>query len=165
MSFPTPTTISGGCLCGGVRYQVDFAADHDWKKAPLTCQCTQCRKNCGALIYHLHSVKESEIKWLSKATYAEYESSPGYYRAFCKDCGSSLCWGERKGGTNIDLAVGTVDEKFLVGEKRDSEDRGVGGFGLALANPGGQHHHLRNEIQGVTEKMSLGGCERHDGEE
>ena len=29
--IPIPKTISGGCLCGGVRYKIDFAVDHDWK--------------------------------------------------------------------------------------------------------------------------------------
>lgn len=26
-----PKTVTGGCLCGGVRYRIDFAPDHDWK--------------------------------------------------------------------------------------------------------------------------------------
>lgn len=28
----TPKAVTGGCLCGGVRFQVDFAPDHDWQK-------------------------------------------------------------------------------------------------------------------------------------
>ena len=33
-----PKSITGGCLCGGIRYQIDFAVDHDWKSGvgPLT---------------------------------------------------------------------------------------------------------------------------------
>lgn len=25
-----PTMVSGGCLCGSVRYTITFPADHDW---------------------------------------------------------------------------------------------------------------------------------------
>jgi hypothetical protein len=28
-----PEIATGGCLCGGVRYRIDFATDHDWKRA------------------------------------------------------------------------------------------------------------------------------------
>jgi len=31
--FLKPKSITGGCLCGGVRYQVDFPPDHDFRKA------------------------------------------------------------------------------------------------------------------------------------
>ena len=52
--------------------------------------------------------------------------------------------------TGIELAVGTIDEEFLVGE-RDGEDKPLGAFGLALVNPEGEHYYLRNEIKGVTD--------------
>lgn len=32
-SFPKPTTITGGCLCGSIRYQVDFPEDHNFLKS------------------------------------------------------------------------------------------------------------------------------------
>ncbi|KAJ7802851.1 Mss4-like protein, partial [Mycena olivaceomarginata] len=113
--------ITGGCNCEGVRYRVDFSPNHDWERGPLTCQCTQCRKMCGGLIYNLHIIQNSEITWLSKATYAEYNSSAQNFRAFCKNCGSSI---------GIELAVGTIDEEFLVGA-RDREDKPLGAYGVA----------------------------------
>lgn len=33
MAIPTtPKTITGGCLCGGVRYEINFSLEHDWKR-------------------------------------------------------------------------------------------------------------------------------------
>ncbi|KAJ6531249.1 Mss4-like protein [Mycena capillaripes] len=148
-----PKTATGGCLCGGVRYQIDFAPDHDWKQAPHTCQCTQCRKMSGTLVVNFHTVKTTEITWLSKSTYAEYNSSAHFVRPFCKNCGSSLGWMDRSIGDEIELTAGTFDEEFLLGD-RDEEDRPLGAYGVALANPEGDHFYLRNEIRGVTDADS-----------
>ena len=169
-----PTTIEGGCLCGGVRYKVDFAADHDWKKAvrpllhqhlifitnnprkPSTCQCTQCRKNSGALVYYLHAVQASELTWLSKSTLGEYQSSAGCLRGFCNNCGSPLFWRKDQKDAEVELAVGTFDEEYLLGG-RDSEDKPTGAYAIALANPDGHHSHLRNEIKGITDHVAVSG--------
>jgi hypothetical protein len=111
---------------------------------------------CGGLIYNLHIIQNSEITWLSKATYAEYNSSAQNFRAFCKNCGSSIGWMDRSVGKEIGLAVGTIDEEFLVGA-RDREDKPLGAYGVALANPKSHHYYIRNEIQGVTDTVSRQG--------
>jgi hypothetical protein len=54
------------------------------------------------------------------------------------------------------LAVGTFDEEFLLGE-RDPEDKSLGAYGLALANPAGNHFHIRNQIEDVTAAVSISG--------
>jgi hypothetical protein len=54
------------------------------------------------------------------------------------------------------LAVGTFDEEVLLGG-RDSEDKSLGAYGLALANPSGDHFHIRNQIKDVTAVVSLSG--------
>ncbi|KAJ7168397.1 Mss4-like protein [Mycena crocata] len=152
----TPKTVTGGCNCGGVRYQIDFAEDHDWKRAPHTCQCTQCRKMSGSLVLHFHSVDNKELAWLSKSTYEEYNSSAGCCRAFCKACGSSIAWLDHGAGTEVELVVGCFDEQFLVGD-RDGRDKPLGAYGVALANPQGDHFYVRNEMEGVTDAESVKG--------
>ena len=58
--------------------------------------------------------------------------------------------------TDIEVAIGTIDEQFLLGE-RDDKDKPLGAYGLALANPDCDHFYIRNEIPGVTDKVaSLG---------
>jgi hypothetical protein len=97
------------------------------------------------------------LTWTSKSTYAEYSSSPGCYRAFCKVCGSTLGWIDNKANTDVELGVGTFDEEFLIGE-RDSKGKPIGGaYGLALANPEGDHYYVENEIRGVTDGISISG--------
>ncbi|KAH8808117.1 hypothetical protein F5884DRAFT_752670 [Xylogone sp. PMI_703] len=96
---------------------------------------------------------DSELKWLSKSTYAEYNSSPGCYRAFCSNCGSPLLWISSEAKADVELAVGTFDEEFLIG-KKDPDGYFQGGYGVALANPNGDHFYVENEIKGVTEDIS-----------
>jgi hypothetical protein len=67
-----------------------------------------------------------------------------------------LAWTDRGVNTDIELAVGTIDEKFLVGD-RDAEDKPLGAHGLALANPEAEHFYIRNEIPGVTDKIASSG--------
>jgi hypothetical protein len=104
----------------------------------------------------------SEISWLSQSTYAEYNSSPGCYRAFCNRCGSSLAWTNHGVNTNIELAVGTIDEKFLLGD-RDDADKPLGAYGIALANLEGDHFHVRNVIPGVTDRVASSGTRFWEG--
>ncbi|KAJ7700246.1 hypothetical protein B0H14DRAFT_3034301 [Mycena olivaceomarginata] len=146
-----PETITGGCNCEGVRYRVDFSPNHDWERGvrvPSLANAPNVRKMCGGLIYNLHIIQNSEITWLSKATYAEYNSSAQNFRAFCKNCGSSIGWMDRSVGKEIELAVGTIDEEFLVGA-RDREDKPWA--------PTAHHYYIRNEIQGVTDTVSRQG--------
>jgi hypothetical protein len=99
---------------------------------------------------------------LSQSTYAEYNSSPGCYRSFCKRCGSALAWFDHQVNTDIELAVGSIDEQFLLGD-RDDKDKPLGAYGIALANANGDHFHVRNEIPGVTEGVASSGTRFWEG--
>lgn len=85
--FAKPKTMTGGCLCGAVRYRVDFPDGHDfWERVseqilPFSiylvarqvsdvsqksgsCQCTQCRRQSGSLFYIYFSAPTTAFKWL-----------------------------------------------------------------------------------------------------
>ncbi|WYZ39286.1 hypothetical protein EsH8_III_001200 [Colletotrichum jinshuiense] len=178
--FPKPSFVTGGCLCGSVRYRVDFPSTHDFVTACQTCQCTQCRRTTGALFFPIHSVAKSALTFTpdpaaaadesSSATRAtpttaapaklkSYRATPGAERCFCADCGSFLFW-RCEGDDTLDLAVGCIDPEFVFGEERVPGGEGAGrkryeGFGRALA---GATTHLwcANEIAGVTDRMLRG---------
>ncbi|KAJ7063592.1 Mss4-like protein [Mycena amicta] len=149
-----PASVTGGCLCGGVRYRVEFSETHDFERASHTCQCTQCRKWSGCLVVNFHTVTRSELHWLEKSTYAEYNSSAHFLRAFCSNCGSTLGWIDSD--NEIELTTGSFDEEFLLGG-RDEQDAAQGAFAAALASPQGDHFHVRNEIKGITDTLSADG--------
>ncbi|NIB38412.1 GFA family protein [Pseudomaricurvus alkylphenolicus] len=79
-------SITGGCLCGGVRYEVSeplFDAGN--------CHCSMCRKFSGSAFSTSARVNSDSFQWLSgEGLLSRYHSSPEAYRLFCRQCGSSL---------------------------------------------------------------------------
>ncbi|KAF4978758.1 hypothetical protein FZEAL_4919 [Fusarium zealandicum] len=107
-----PTTISGGCLCDSVRYEITFPASHDWKKSCSTCQCVQCRKNGGSLIAWLHRVPASSVAFTKQTTLSRYHATAGCARGFCSNCGSWMFWRQEDADV-MSMAVGTLDKEVL----------------------------------------------------
>lgn len=138
-----------------------------------TCQCTLCRKNSGSVIWTSHKIRTLQFMWLRESfnvngridlKASPFESPPrpetlgiyeatgrGIRRAFCTYCGGFLYW-RQVSTPYLELAVGTVDAKYLFGEG------GNVSFGFALANGGGTHIFCGNEIPGVTDRNGLTSC-------
>jgi hypothetical protein len=79
-------TLTGDCLCGGVRYEVRG------KIGPVVfCHCVMCRKVNGSAFAANASVRRKYFHLVSGAELIEeYESSPGKRRAFCRRCGAPV---------------------------------------------------------------------------
>ncbi|UKZ74290.1 hypothetical protein TrVFT333_001952 [Trichoderma virens FT-333] len=107
-----PATITGGCLCASVRYTVTFPPDHDFENSCTTCQCEQCRKNTGSLIFRSHKLSKSAVEFTAKSTLKLYSATPHCERGFCSDCGSFLFW-QRDNRDYTCLTVGCFDEPVL----------------------------------------------------
>jgi hypothetical protein len=97
-----PVRASGGCLCGGVRYEV---------RGPLRdvvwCHCRRCLRTHGhAAAYtacarsHLALVRDETLRW--------YEADDRG-RGFCCRCGASVLW-SAEGRDTISIAAGTLDQ-------------------------------------------------------
>jgi hypothetical protein len=94
--------ITGGCQCGGVRYEVRGKL-----RDVIACHCVQCRRTSGHFVAatacrrrSFTFVKSDALKW--------YVAVPGYRRGFCCECGSSLFF-EEEGGERISIAAGSLD--------------------------------------------------------
>ena len=94
--------LTGGCLCGGVRYRLSGEA-----RGIINCFCNQCRKTSG---HHVAatSVANTDFELLRQDTLKWFQSSPQARRGFCGDCGSSLFW-RRQDGDMISIMAGTID--------------------------------------------------------
>ena len=84
-------TLAGSCLCGRVRYEIDG------KLGPVVhCHCVRCRKAQGGAFTTGAPVRTKYFHLRSGAdAVAEFESSPGKKRFFCRSCGSPL-WSRRE---------------------------------------------------------------------
>jgi hypothetical protein len=78
--------ITGSCLCGGVRYEIDGEIG-----PALNCHCSMCRRATGSSFATNASVRAEEFRIVTgRDLITEYESSPGSLRAFCSRCGSPV---------------------------------------------------------------------------
>ncbi|TKW54912.1 hypothetical protein CTA1_487 [Colletotrichum tanaceti] len=125
---PKPETITGGCLCGALRYAITFPESHDFASDAKTCQCTQCRKQSGALFVAFHRAPWP-FRWSDDATATagngtrnntlkEFSITPVAKRGFCTECSSWLYY-RAEGEPWASLCVGTVDQEVLIGAPGD----------------------------------------------
>ncbi len=77
---------TGDCLCGAVAFRIEGEPE------PIqVCHCSQCRKAQGTPFATNMPVARAAFHLLrGEDCMAEFESSPGKRRVFCKRCGSPL---------------------------------------------------------------------------
>ncbi|KAK4088421.1 ribonuclease P complex subunit Pop1 [Purpureocillium lilacinum] len=77
-----------------------------------TCQCSQCRKQTGSLIFRVQKIPVSALTWDAQSTLGRYRASEGCARGFCSACGSFLFWQNESSG-RISMTVGCFDKEDL----------------------------------------------------
>ena len=97
--------ISGSCLCGAVKYEIE----NNFEKFYL-CHCTQCQKISGS--NHVSNLfgKPNSLRWLTgeeKIKRYEYPNR-GFTNAFCTDCGSGVPFLNQSGKAVV-VRAGTLD--------------------------------------------------------
>ena len=77
---------TGSCLCQAIRFEIDGPLE------PVQiCHCQQCRKAQGTPLVTNIPVATSAFRLLAGSELlAEFESSPGKKRCFCRTCGSPV---------------------------------------------------------------------------
>ena len=106
--------IQGGCLCGGVRFEVDRAI------GPFEfCHCRRCRKVSGSAFMTGLGVRRDEFRFtrgqdLIKTYEAPLVESPPAYRVcFCSKCGS--CVPDPNADSDwFEIAAGLLDDDPLL---------------------------------------------------
>ena len=88
--------LTGSCLCGRIRYEIRG------KIGPVGhCHCVTCRKAQGGAFVTNAPVRAKYFYLVSSSeSVAEFESSPGKKRYFCRGCGSPL-WSRRESDPDI----------------------------------------------------------------
>lgn len=97
--------ITGGCLCGGVRYEVHgefLRAGH--------CHCERCRRHGGSGSLTQGRVRAEDFRLVSGAELVtSYVPEGGMTKAFCRVCGSSLFGGSWPEGPEVSIRFGSLD--------------------------------------------------------
>lgn len=78
--------VRGSCLCGNVAFEISGEL-----LRPLNCHCEQCRKQHGAAFRSRVRVRKEDFHWVRGEELIKfYESSPGFHRGFCSNCGTPV---------------------------------------------------------------------------
>ncbi len=95
--------LAGGCLCGGVQYELGGQI-----RGVVNCFCAQCRKTSG---HHVAAtrVKLDSFKLLKSQSLRWYQSSEKAKRGFCNLCGGNLFW-QNRDRDSISVMAGTIDK-------------------------------------------------------
>jgi len=92
----------GSCLCTRVSYQFKSMGDI------VHCHCQTCRKAHGSAFSSVASVNDTDFILEGSENLNRFESSPGKFRYFCRDCGSQI-YAKREGTSHIILRLGTLN--------------------------------------------------------
>ena len=101
-SSVTELVRTGGCLCGGVHFEIRGSL-----RPVLACHCSQCRKTSGHF-WAATEVHQDQIDIRNAGTLRWYRSSNYAQRGFCNRCGASLFW-RRVGQEFLSIGAGCID--------------------------------------------------------
>lgn len=106
------TKWTGGCQCGGIRYEVTGAPQQ-----VLACHCTDCQRQSGSAFGMTMVVKEEDFRLTQgevKTFALKSDAGRAKLGAFCPGCGTRIYhkpeW--RKG--MVSLKPGTLDDTTML---------------------------------------------------
>jgi hypothetical protein len=96
--------LTGGCLCGGVRYEI---------AEPLVsasyCHCTRCQRRTGTAASAQGRIVPGSLRILQgEELVREWKPEDGFGKCFCTVCGGAL-WSRTPQGEIGSVRLGTFD--------------------------------------------------------
>ncbi len=109
MSDPprTPTLpLTGGCLCGGVRFEVS--------EVPLLasyCHCTRCQRRTGCSASAQARIVPGTLRLVSgEELLSAFQPEDGFGKVFCTSCGTALWSVDPTDGSVSAVRLGAFDD-------------------------------------------------------
>jgi hypothetical protein len=99
------SALTGRCLCGGVRFEID---------APLVsagyCHCTRCQRRTGSAASAQARIAPGSLRIVAGEELVHlYEPPDGFAKAFCSSCGGALWSRSPEDPDVISVRLGTFD--------------------------------------------------------
>ena len=95
--------LTGGCLCGEIRYRITAPPVE-----ALYCHCRMCQRAHGAPAIAWLTVPLSAFTVTAGSPLA-YRSSAKALRHFCGGCGTPLTWCEADAARFVDVSIASLD--------------------------------------------------------
>ena len=99
-------SLTGGCLCGGVRYEVT---------EPLVsasyCHCKRCQRRTGTAASASARIAPGSLRVLSgEELIRSFDPPDGFSKVFCSGCGSALWSRDPQNPEVISVRLGAFDD-------------------------------------------------------
>jgi hypothetical protein len=98
------TVRTGRCLCRAVTFVA--RGEPRWV---AHCHCESCRRATSSAIATYAGFAAGNVEWTGERP-AEYRSSPGVIRRFCRTCGSPMSFEGERWPEEIHLFVPSFDQ-------------------------------------------------------
>jgi hypothetical protein len=99
-------TLTGGCLCGGVRFELS--------EPPVRatyCHCTRCQRRTGTAASVEASIRADTLMILAGEELVRAYEPPGRWRElFCANCGSALFARHPEDPSRMSVSLGAFDD-------------------------------------------------------
>jgi hypothetical protein len=101
----TELPLTGGCLCGGVRYEIDQPL-----VSAVYCHCRRCQRRTGTAAAASARVVPNSLRVVTGADLVRsYVPDEGFAKCFCERCGSALWSVNPNDATHIFVRLGGLD--------------------------------------------------------
>jgi hypothetical protein len=98
--------LTGGCLCGGVRFEID---------EPLVsasyCHCTRCQRRTGSAASASAQIVPGSLRVTSGDELVKaFEPADGFAKVFCARCGGHLWSRDPADSSALSVRMGAFDD-------------------------------------------------------
>jgi hypothetical protein len=102
----TDRAQTGGCLCGGVRFELT-----EPPSAAGYCHCSRCARRTGVGYSVQASIDGAALRMVSGADRVTWWRHPdgGWEKSFCRDCGAQLFSRNPDDPTQMSVRFGAFD--------------------------------------------------------
>lgn len=100
-------TLTGGCLCGAVRYSLRPG----FRMKPYACHCTDCQRRTGSAFSSHMQALESDLEVTGELDAGQFKQPSGALSTIygCAKCKSRIYAVNDQNAGMISLRVGTLD--------------------------------------------------------
>jgi hypothetical protein len=97
--------LTGGCLCGGVRFEIDAQP-----VSSSYCHCTRCQRRTGTAASANARLEDGSLRIVAgEELVRAYQPADGWAKCFCSVCGSAL-WSLDAATGARSIRLGVLDE-------------------------------------------------------
>lgn len=105
-----PPPLTGACLCGAVRFELD-----EMPASATYCHCTRCQRRTGTAASAQAEIPPSGVRFVSGESAVRWWRPPdGFEKGFCPACGSHLFSRRRDETRPFSVRLGALNGKHPI---------------------------------------------------